>query len=138
MLELGAIQQYGEGKDLAIATYGNGVVLALEAQRILKEEHGIECTILEQSTLRGGDPETFPRALSQYSNVLFADECRNSGAICHEVVSVLATKFPRLGRRFATVTAADCLIPLGQAAHVPGLYLSEARIARAAVDLLKT
>lgn len=139
ILELGAIQRYGNGtdKNLAIATYGNGVVLSLEAQRILKDEHGIECTILEQSTLRGGDEDAFPKALSEFKHVLFADECRNKGAICHEVISLLTTRFPKPDRRVGIVTAADCLIPLGQAAHVPGLYLSEARIVSAAMELLK-
>jgi 2-oxoisovalerate dehydrogenase E1 component len=135
VLELGSIHTYGEGKDLAIATYGNGVVLSLEAQRILKQDHGIDSTVVEQSTLRGGDPDAFPKVLSTFKKVLFADECRNQGAICHEVVSLLATRFPEPSRVVGTVTAADCLIPLGQAANVRGLYLSEARIVQAALDL---
>lgn len=134
---LGSVISYGGGKDLAIATYGNGVVLALEAQRLLKEI-GIECTVLEQPTLRGADDQdSLPKALSAFKHVLFADESRNQGAICHEVLSALATTYHSPERQMQAVTAADCLIPLGQAAKVNGLYLSEERIVRAALDLLK-
>jgi len=128
--------------NLAIVSYGNGLRLSLEAARLLEEKHGIKgITIFDVPCLRGAEL-SLPKVLKDFKYVLFADECRFSGCISMEWIASLTThnnqyKNPEIKQQIGLVSASDSFIPLGPAALVPDLYLSENKIIGQALALLK-
>jgi 2-oxoisovalerate dehydrogenase E1 component len=78
------IIQYGEGTSLAIVTYGNGVISALQAKHTLEQQFGPEINSLEGSGISVIDcpylshvPSVLESKLrSQFKRVIFADVCK--------------------------------------------------------------
>jgi len=135
----------GTAKDsnLAIVSYGNGLRLSLEAARLLEEKHGVKgITIFDVPCLRGTE-NNLPKLLQDFKYVLFADECRFSGCISSEWIASLTifnNKYKKsdFQQRIGLVAASDSFIPLGPAALVPDLYLSENKIIQKALALLES
>jgi len=127
-------------KRLAIVSYGNGLRLSLEAARILNEKHGINSiSVIDRPCLRGGaGPAQLRKILQRFDFVLFADESREQGCPSLELITQLVTDPDSLpsAPKVALVAASNSFIPLGEAAKVAGLYLSEPRIVASALQLL--
>lgn len=124
---------YGGGEaDLAIITYGNGVLMALGVKQKLEElEHRVKVI-----DLRWIKPLPLDEVCSLVENthrILVADEGRPGGSVGESVVSGLAQRSASVNIRL--LTSPDSYIPLGAAAEVT--LLSEAEILDAAHDLLK-
>ena len=62
---------------------------------------------------------------------------RKQGCPSATVIGNLASSGKHHGVNFGLVTAADTLLPLGQAAHVPGVYLSEDMVIVKATKMVK-
>ncbi|NJP89111.1 MFS transporter [Nonomuraea sp. FMUSA5-5] len=128
---IGRARSYGDGRDLTIVTFGNGVRMSLRAAVRLTQE-GYGCRVLDLRWLAPLPVEDLLRAAELTGNVLIADETRHSGAVSEGIVAELldAGFTGAVGR----VTSSDSFIPLGRAAeHV---LLSEEEIEQAARKLL--
>ncbi|MEV4112839.1 thiamine pyrophosphate-dependent enzyme [Nonomuraea sp. NPDC049695] len=128
---IGRARSYGDGRDLTIVTFGNGVRMSLRAAVRLTQEN-VGCRVLDLRWLAPLPKEDLLRAAELTGNVLIADETRHTGSVSEAIVAELvdAGFTGRIGR----VTSADSFIPLGRAAdHV---LLSEDEIEQAARKLL--
>jgi len=132
-IALGELGVHGDGRDLAVVTYGNGVHLSLQAAKVLGEEHGIDARVVDLRWLAPLNTDGLMEATRGIGRVLIVDECRRTGSQSEALVTAFAENadpLPRLRR----VTAEDSFIPLGEAARL--VLPSREQIVRAAVELV--
>jgi len=106
--------QWGKGSDLAIITYGNGVLLSRQAAIALEAE-GVALRIIDLRWLTGLDHDAIQRRVAGCERVLIVDECRRSGSVSEALVTGLVER-GMASERLARLTAEDSFIPLGPAA----------------------
>ncbi|APE29960.1 MFS transporter [Halomonas aestuarii] len=115
-LAVGELGQWGEGRDLAIVSYGNGIHLSRQAAVRLEAE-GIAVRIIDLRWLTAIDHEALHDRVADCARVLVVDECRRSGSVSEELITGLVERgIP--GERLARLSAEDSFIPLGPAATV--------------------
>jgi 2-oxoisovalerate dehydrogenase E1 component len=115
-LPVGSLGQWGEGRDLAIVTYGNGAYLAHQARERL-EAQGIRLRIIDLRWLTALDHDEIHRRVADCGQVLCVDECRRSGSPSEEIITGLVERGVE-SHRLHRLTAEDSFIPLGPAATV--------------------
>ena len=113
-LPSGALGQWGEGVELAIVTYGNGVYLAHQAAAEL-DPAGQRLRIVDLRWLTGIDHDAVYRAVAGSRRVLIVDECRRSGSLSEELITGLVERGVA-SECLHRLTAEDSFIPLGPAA----------------------
>jgi 2-oxoisovalerate dehydrogenase E1 component len=124
--ELGQLRTYGEGLDVLLVTFGNGVRMSLRASAELAES-GIETTVLDLQWLSPLPREELLLCADEFDHIVVVDETRESGGVSESVVTALVDGGYSGG--LSRVTSVDSFIPLGPAAdHV---LLSEAEIVQA-------
>lgn len=128
---IGRARSYGDGRDLTIVTFGNGLRMSLRAAVRLTQE-GFSCRVLDLRWLAPLPVEDLVRAAELTGKVLIADETRHSGAVSEGIVAELLDA--GFTGEIARVTSADSFIPLGDAAN--HVLLSEEEIEAAARKLL--
>nr|WP_245904585.1 thiamine pyrophosphate-dependent enzyme [Halomonas lactosivorans] len=115
-LAVGELGVWGEGRELAIVTYGNGVYLSRQAAARL-EVDGVALRIVDLRWLTAIDHDAVHRRVADCAQVLVVDECRRSGSPSEELVTALVERGVP-GDRVHRLTAEDSFIPLGRAATV--------------------
>ena len=128
-IRLGEVGIDGEGNDLAIVTFGNGVFLSQQALPDIVAA-GIKARIVDTRWLTPLPKAALTAAVRGCRNVLIVDETRHSGG----VAEALMAHFAETGTaRLARLTAQDCFIATGPAyaATMP----SRADIVAAALSL---
>ncbi|GAB3900983.1 thiamine pyrophosphate-dependent enzyme [Microbispora bryophytorum subsp. camponoti] len=129
---VGRARSYGDGRDLTIVTYGNGLRMSLRAAvKLTAEDMG--CRVLDLRWLSPLPVDDLMRAAELTGRVLIADETRHSGGVSESVIAALVDNGFR--GPIARVTSQDSFVPLGPAADT--VLLSESDIERAARKLLK-
>jgi 2-oxoisovalerate dehydrogenase E1 component len=129
--ELGQVHMHGEGRDVLLVTFGNGVRLSLRAAAELAAT-GIGCTVLDLQWLSPLPHDELLRAAAAFDAVVVVDETRRSGGVSESVVTALVDG--GYEGRLTRVTSTDSFVPLGPAAdHV---LLSEAEIVDAVRDVV--
>ncbi len=123
----GSIKQYGEGKDLVIITYGNGLYLSRQAEAELKKD--INIRIIDIRWLCPLPSKEILKAVKGCKNILIVDECRKTGSISEELMTLLTDH-----KNVARHTAEDSFIPLGKA--YASTLPSKESIIKAAKDLI--
>ncbi len=129
---VGRARSYGEGRDLTIVTFGNGVRMSLRAAVKLTAEE-IGCRVLDLRWLAPLPVADLLRAAELTGRVLIADETRRTGGVSESVMAALLDS--GFTGPIARVTSRDSFVPLGPAAQT--VLMSEADIERAARELLK-
>eukprot|EP00927_Polykrikos_kofoidii_P043840 TRINITY_DN3793_c0_g1_i8.p1 TRINITY_DN3793_c0_g1~~TRINITY_DN3793_c0_g1_i8.p1 ORF type:complete len:1006 (+),score=181.74 TRINITY_DN3793_c0_g1_i8:39-3020(+) len=76
VLSFDEVISYGEGSDLAIVTYGNGVPTALRAQRRLREAHDLKGVVVVDAPYLSQVPTGLAELLPHFGAALFADVCK--------------------------------------------------------------
>jgi 2-oxoisovalerate dehydrogenase E1 component len=128
---VGRGRSYGQGRDITLVTFGNGVPMSLRVARRLAAT-GIGTRVLDLRWLSPLPADDLVREAEATGRVLVVDETRRSGGVAEAVITALADADYR--GRTARVTSADSFIPLGDAAaHV---LLAETDIEKAALRLL--
>ncbi|MBD0292037.1 MAG: MFS transporter [Jiangellaceae bacterium] len=129
---IGRARTYGEGADITLVSFGNGVPMSLRVARRLSAR-GIAARVLDLRWLAPLPVDDMLRAAAATGRVLVVDETRRSGGVSEAVLTALldAQFTGTMGR----VTSADSFVPLGPAAfHV---LLGEDEIEAAAVRLVE-
>lgn len=123
---------HGDGEDLLVVTFGNGVPMSLRAARAL-EPDGIRATVLDLRWLAPLPVDELAAYASSFERVLVVDETRRSGGVGEGVVAALVERgyAGRIGR----VASADSYVPLGPAAGL--VLVSEEEIVDAARSLCR-
>jgi 2-oxoisovalerate dehydrogenase E1 component len=118
---------------LLLVTYGNGVAMSLRVQRRLAEQ-GVVADVLDLRWLVPLPWDDILREAGRAQRVLVVDEARVSGNVNEALLAGLAERAPAI--KAARVAAADCFIPLGEAAEL--VLVSEDEIYQAASALSRT
>jgi 2-oxoisovalerate dehydrogenase E1 component len=126
---IGRARTYGDGTDLTIVTFGNGVPMSL---RVAAELPGIR--VVDLRWLAPLPVEDLLREANATGRVLIADETRRSGGVSEGILATLIDN--GYTGRLARVTSEDTFVPLGHAAHQ--VLLSQSTIHTAAQSLLNT
>ncbi|RDE18241.1 MFS transporter [Motiliproteus coralliicola] len=131
-IALGQLHQHGEGRQLAILTYGNGYYLSLQAARTL-EQRGVELRVIDLRWLMPLNEAAILEAVADCEHLLIVDECRTTGSLGEQLVSLVSEQLsspPKLQR----LSADDSFIPLGRAATIT--LPSKRSIELAALELM--
>ena len=129
------VRRYGMNGKMAIVTYGNGVVTSLQARRDLVERSDIsseeEIDIIDCPYL-SGVPDGLRDIMGQYSNVLFADICKDGpGSNAFSSLACSLRQENLLPTNWNLVSAPRTYNPLGNVST----FLSAADIAQACKTL---
>jgi 2-oxoisovalerate dehydrogenase E1 component len=129
-IPIGRAAVHGDGTDLTIVTFGNGLRMSLRAARELAS-HGIMARIVDLRWLNPLPVEDLVREAQVTGRVLVADETRHSGGVGEGVIAALVESGFRgpIGR----AASRDTFIPLGDAARL--VLLAEDDIVDAALQL---
>lgn len=130
-VRIGAARTYGDGADLTILTFANGLWMSLRVARRL-EQAGIAARVVDLRWLSPLPVEDMLREAEATGRVLIVDETRRTGGVGEGVLAEL-TDHGFTGR-VQRVSSADSFIPLGDAALE--VLLSEDTIEAAAVKLV--
>ncbi len=127
---IGRARTYGDGDDLTILTFGNGLFLSLRAARRL-EQQGVHCRVVDLRWISPLPVDDLLREARATGKVLVVDETRRSGGVAEGVLAALIDDgfMGRMGR----VTSKDSFVPLGDAAKL--VLVSEDEIVTAAERL---
>ena len=108
---LGEVAVSGQGKDVAIVTYGNGAYLSHQAQHILNKEN-IQVRIIDMLWLAPLPEAAILQAIKGCDHVLVVDECRRTGSQSEAICTMLgeAGIFS-----YSRLTAEDSFIATGPA-----------------------
>jgi len=128
---LGQARTYGDGGDLTMVTFGNGLRMSLRVARRLASQ-GIGARVVDLRWLAPLPADDVLREARATGRVLVVDETRRGGGVSEGVVTALVDA--GFQGRIARVTSEDSFIPLGPAAH--SVLLDEPTIEKAAVDLV--
>jgi 2-oxoisovalerate dehydrogenase E1 component len=109
---LGDVGISGDGRDLAIVTYGNGFYLSSQAAKALHDEHGVAPRIIDLRWLAPLPVEAMLAAATPCDNVLIVDECRITGSQSEALMALFAE---RSDRPTARIAAGDSFIATGPA-----------------------
>ena len=128
---VGRARTYGDGTDLTILTFGNGLRMSLRVARKL-EARGINARVVDLRWLAPLPVDDMIREAGATGRVLIVDETRHTGGVGEGVLAALVEHgFAGLMDR---VASSDSFIPLGDAALQ--VLLSEDTIEAAAIKLV--
>ena len=128
---IGRARTHGDGPDLTIVTFGNGLRMSLRvAERLAEDGFGVR--VLDLRWLAPLPVDDILREARATGRVLVADETRHAGGVGEGVLTALVENGFR--GRLARVASADSFIPLGDAANL--VLLGEDEIEAAARALL--
>ncbi|MFI6166932.1 thiamine pyrophosphate-dependent enzyme [Nocardia sp. NPDC051052] len=129
--EIGRARVYGDGADLTIVTFANGVPMSLRVAHRLANR-GIRTRVLDLRWLSPLPLDDLLQHARATGRVLIADETRHSGGVSESVCAALIDA--GFEGRISRITSEDSFIPLGPAADT--VLLDETKIETAAGKLL--
>ncbi|MGH8774487.1 MAG: thiamine pyrophosphate-dependent enzyme [Jiangellaceae bacterium] len=131
-IPIGHGRTYGEGHDLTLVSFANGLRMSLRVARRL-ERRGVGARVLDLRWLAPLPVQDVLREADATGRVLVVDETRRSGGVSEGVLAGLVDG--GFTGAMARVTSADSFVPLGPAAaHV---LLGEDEIEAAALRLVE-
>ncbi|MEV6335042.1 thiamine pyrophosphate-dependent enzyme [Nocardia vinacea] len=130
-IPIGHARVYGDGSDLTIVTFANGVPMSLRvAQRL--SSRGVRARVLDLRWLSPLPLDDLLDHARATGRVLIADETRHTGGVSESLCTALIDA--GFDGPVTRVTSEDSFIPLGPAATT--VLLDESRIESAATKLL--
>ena len=111
VIGLGAVGIFGDGTDLAIVTFGNGVYLSRQAEVQLAAE-GVRARVIDMRWLSPLPAEALIAAVQGCGRILIVDETRRSGGVAEAVMALFAE---RADVPCARLVAEDSFIATGPA-----------------------
>jgi 2-oxoisovalerate dehydrogenase E1 component len=112
---IGSARVHGDGTDLTIVTFGNGVRMSLRVADRLAES-GIAVRVLDLRWLAPLPVQDLLREAAATGYVLVADETRHSGGVGEGIVTALVEN--GFTGRISRVSSHDSFVPLGDAANL--------------------
>jgi 2-oxoisovalerate dehydrogenase E1 component len=127
----GRARSYGDGTDLTMVTFGNGLRMSLRVARRLAVR-GIGARVVDLRWLAPLPVDDLLREARLTGRVLVVDETRRTGGVSEGVIAALIDA--GYAGLIARVASKDSFVPLGPAANA--VLLDEPTIEKAAVGLL--
>nr|WP_238584649.1 alpha-ketoacid dehydrogenase subunit alpha/beta [Legionella worsleiensis] len=109
----GSVGVFGAGETV-ILTYANGYYLSRQAEKVLREHHGIQVKVVDLRWLSPLPKHAILEEVAQAKRILIVDEGRQSGSISEGLVTLLVEE-AAAGMKIKRLTGKDCFIPLGTA-----------------------
>ena len=110
-IPIGKAKKIKQGYDISIVTYSYGVVLALQASKVL-EKLNISCEIIDLRTLRPLDKNLILRSVKKTQRVLVVDNGWIKYGISSEILSIIhENKDIKLRERPVRIGFKDTPIP---------------------------
>jgi 2-oxoisovalerate dehydrogenase E1 component len=106
-----------EATDLAIITYGNGVLMSLQAARRIQQDSGIRARVIDLRWLNPLNVELIARSAAACGRVLVVDEGRRTGGVGEAIVTAIV-EHAGTGIAVQRIAGEDTYIPLGPAANL--------------------
>jgi 2-oxoisovalerate dehydrogenase E1 component len=128
---IGSARVHGDGGDLTIVTFGNGLRMSLRVANRLAAD-GIHARVLDLRWLAPLPSRDIRLAAASTGRVLVVDETRHSAGVGEGVIALLVEAGFR--GRIARVASRDSFVPLGAAANL--VLLGEDEIETAARALV--
>jgi 2-oxoisovalerate dehydrogenase E1 component len=128
---VGSGRTHGDGADLTLVTYGNGLRMSLRVAKRLATA-GIGCRVLDLRWLSPLPVEDLMREAEATGRVLVVDETRRTGGVSEAVITALVDA--GYDGAVSRVASADSFVPLGPAAEL--VLLDETTIENAACRLV--
>ncbi len=128
---IGSGRTYGDGADLTIVSWANGLWMSLRAARVLEAKHGLRCRVLDLRWVLPLPVEDLVREVRATGRVLVVDECRATGGLSEGIFTALIDA--GVTADMARVAGADVYVPLAGAANL--VLVQEAEIIAAALAL---
>jgi len=129
---VGTARTVGDGTDLTIVTWANGLHLSARVAHRLAEQQGIRARIVDLRWLAPLPVDDIIREASLTGHVLVVDETRRTGGVSEGVIAELVDA--GFEGRMARVASKDSFVPLGDAARL--VLVSEDEIEAAALRLV--
>jgi 2-oxoisovalerate dehydrogenase E1 component len=129
---LGRARVYGDGRDLTLVSWANGLHMSLRVARRL-EARGVHARVVDLRWLAPLPVDDIVREAAATGRTLVVDETRRTGGVSEGIVAALLDVGYR--GKLARAASKDSFIPLGDAASL--VLLSEAEIEEAALALLE-
>jgi 2-oxoisovalerate dehydrogenase E1 component len=118
----GSFVPLGEGRvygptagDVLLVSYGNGVLMSLNAAKVLQERHQVHARVLDLRWINPLNTEFIVSHARACGRVLVVDEGRRTGGVAEAVITAIVENAPEV--RCRRVTGEDTYIPLGPAAN---------------------
>lgn len=118
---------HGDGEDVLVVTFGNGVPMSLRAAADAAADDGPKVTVFDVRWLAPLPVEHLLAEAVRFPRILVVDETRRSGGVSQAIVTALVDG--GYAGRIHRVTSQDSIIPLGPAADT--VLLSEKDIREA-------
>jgi 2-oxoisovalerate dehydrogenase E1 component len=128
---VGSARVYGDGSDLTIVSFANGVRMSLRVAERLRRS-GIDARVVDLRWLAPLPVEDLLREASATGRMLVVDETRHAGGVGEGVLAALVEG--GFSGAMSRVAAPDSFVPLGAAANL--VLVQEEDIERAALALL--
>jgi 2-oxoisovalerate dehydrogenase E1 component len=116
-MTLGEGRVYGEGDDLVIFTFGNGVPMSLRAARVIERKHGWKTRVIDLRWLVPLNDDYIRAQAKNAKRILIVDEGRKSAGVGEGVVTAIV-EGGYAARPFQRVVGADTFTPLAGAAFL--------------------
>ncbi len=131
-MPLGEGRIYGEGDDLVVFTYGNGVPMSLRAMRAIEKQYGWNTRVVDLRWLVPLNEAFIREQAAEAKRILIVDEGRRSAGVGEGIVTAVV-EGGYSARPFRRVVGADTFTPLAGAAFL--VIPSEESIVEAADSL---
>ncbi|MBI4882593.1 MAG: MFS transporter [Actinobacteria bacterium] len=125
-IPIGSARTYGDGRDMTILTFGNGLFMSLRVADKLRER-GKHVRVVDLRWISPLPVEDILREANATGIVLVVDETRAAGGVSEGVLATLIDA--GFNGRMARVASKDSFIPLGDAAKLVLLSVDEIEFA---------
>ncbi|HEU4537525.1 MAG TPA: transketolase C-terminal domain-containing protein, partial [Polyangiaceae bacterium] len=132
-IDVGEVGVYGDGEDLAVLTYGNGVPMSLRVVRRLAAR-GVRARVVDLRWIAPLPEAALREHALACRAALAVDECRRSGNVSEAIAACLLEDPEARRVPFARATSADSFVPLADAANL--VLVQEDEIMASALRLL--
>ena len=116
-MELGQGRVYGNGDDLVIFSFGNGVPMSLRAARTIEAQHGWKTRVVDLRWLVPLNESFIREQAKNAKRILIVDEGRRSAGVGEGIVTAIV-EGGYGARPFQRVVGADTFTPLAGAAFL--------------------
>src|SRR5690606_3806761 len=108
---------YGEGDDLVVFTYGNGVPMSLRAAKRIREAQGWDVRVVDLRWLVPLNEDYIRAQAASAKRILVVDEGRRSAGVGEGVITAIV-EGGYGARPFRRIVGADTFTPLAGAAFL--------------------